>query len=437
MNKSILKLAIPNIISNITVPLLSMVDIALVGHLNSESYMGAIATCGIIFNFIYWSFSFLRMGTSGFTAQAFGASNNQESSNILLRSLTIGLIASVIIICIQKPIFEVAFWAIKSTTEVKFFASEYFYIYIWAAPAILGMYTFTGWFIGMQDARTPMIIAISVNIINIVLNLIFVKFFDLKIMGVALGSTIAQILGFLMALFFWYYKYSSIRNCINFQILKNLSALKSFFRVNIDIYIRTMLLILVTTFFTSISAREGDTILAANALLMQLFTLFSYIMDGFAYASEALTGRYIGAKKTSDINKLVQRLFLWGITLTILFTFVYYLFTDSILAIFTDKIDIIAICKQYEGWILFVPIAGFSAFLWDGIFVGATASKQMRNSMIIASASFFIIYYTTYSKLGNNALWLSFITYLAMRGVMQAFMYTSIRNRLLINENSK
>jgi len=275
----------------------------------------------------------------------------------------------------------------------------------------------------MQDARTPMFIAIAVNIINISLSFLFVYGFHMNIQGVALASTIAQISGFSISFVIWFYKYKRVRLLLDFARLKALDEYLPFFRVNADIFIRTLLLIAVTTFFTTISARMGALVLAANALLMQLFTLFSYIMDGFAYAAEALTGRFIGAKQYSKLNKLIKSIFSWGLAFVLIFTLLYALFTESILGILTDKTDVIAICREYEVWVLIIPIAGFAAFLWDGIFIGATASRQMRNSMFVAAGSFFAIFYSLQSTLGNNALWLAFIIYLSMRGIMQAIMY--------------
>lgn len=427
MNKNILRLAIPNIISNITVPLLSMVDMSIVGHLSLEVYIGAIATVSIIFNFMYWSFSFLRMGTSGFTAQAYGAENNQETATVLLRSLLIAFVAGLLIVMFQNIIFDQAFKVIKASNDVRLYAGHYFHIYVWAAPAVLGMYAFSGWFVGMQDARTPMYIAIAVNIINISLSLVFVYVLNMNIEGVALASTIAQIMGFLIAFTIWYFKYKAVRLNLDFGRLNNINAFIPFFRVNSDIFLRTMLLIAVTTFFTSSSAKMGNTTLAANALLMQMFTLFSYIMDGFAYSAEALTGRFIGAKRYDVLSKLIKYLFLWGIILAILFTCIYGFFADEILQLLTNKVDVIAACKEYQVWVLLIPLVGFSAFLWDGVFIGATASKQMRNSMFMAVACFFLIYYSLYNSWQNNALWFAFIFYLGMRGLMQTFLYRKIK----------
>lgn len=400
---------------------------SIVGHLSLEVYIGAIATVSIIFNFMYWSFSFLRMGTSGFTAQAYGADNNQETATVLLRSLLIAFVAGLLIVMFQNIIFDLAFKVIKASSDVRLYAGHYFHIYVWAAPAVLGMYAFSGWFVGMQDARTPMYIAIAVNIINISLSLIFVYVLNMTIEGVALASTIAQIMGFLIAFTIWYFKYKVVRLNLDFGRLNNINAFIPFFRVNSDIFLRTMLLIAVTTFFTSSSAKMGNTTLAANALLMQMFTLFSYIMDGFAYSAEALTGRFIGAKRYDVLSKLIKYLFLWGIILAILFTCIYGFFTDEILQLLTNKVDVITACKEYQVWVLLIPLVGFSAFLWDGVFIGATASKQMRNSMFVAAACFFLIYYSLYSNWQNNALWFAFIFYLGMRGVMQAFLYRKIK----------
>lgn len=430
MDRNILRLAIPNIVSNITVPLLGMVDMAVVGHLDSEDYIGAIAVATTIFNFIYWNFSFLRMGTSGFTAQAFGAQDKQEQANSLLRSLVIALSAGTLIVLLQSFILRLGFFFFDAGDAVKIYAAEYFRIYIYAAPAILGMYTFNGWFIGMQDAKTPMFIAIGINIVNIGLCLFFVYVMKMNIEGVALASLCAQYLGFFSALTVWFNKYKSVKKYIKFSELKDIPAFRIFFKVNSNIFIRTIALVAVTTFFVSVSTREGDDILAVNALLMQLFILFSYFMDGFAYSAEALTGRYIGAKQKELLKILVKRLFRWGIAIAVLFTLVYFFLFDQILFILTDKQNIISLAHDFHLWVLLIPVCGFSAFLWDGIFVGATASRQMRNSMLIAVGVYFCLYFITifYGFFANNVLWFMFICYLAIRGLAQSFMARAILN---------
>lgn len=428
MDRNILRLAIPNIVSNITVPLLGMVDMAVVGHLDTDDYIGAIAVATTIFNFIYWNFSFLRMGTSGFTAQAFGARNKQEQANSLLRSSVIALLSGLLIILLQNLILRLGFFLFDAGETVKLHAVEYFRIYIYAAPAILGMYTFNGWFIGMQDAKTPMFIAIGINVINIGLCLFFVYVLNMKIEGVALASLCAQYAGLLAALIIWLNKYKDVKKYIKFSELKDIPAFRIFFKVNSDILIRTMALVAVTTFFVSVSTRQGDGILAVNALLMQLFILFSYFMDGFAYSAEALTGRYIGSDRRDKLKVLVRNLFKWGGIIVIVFTLIYGFLFGQILTILTDKQNIILLAHDFHLWVLLIPICSFSAFLWDGIFVGATASRQMRNSMLIAVAIYFILYFIT-SFIGffsNNILWFMFIIYLAIRGLAQCFMAPAI-----------
>lgn len=428
MNKSILRLAIPNIISNITVPLLGLVDMYLVGHLDSEDYIGAIALATMIFNFIYWSFSFLRMGTSGFTAQAYGAENTREQTNILLRSLAVAIGAGILIILLQYLIALIGFYFLDAGPLVKLYAYQYFSIYVWAAPAVLGLYAFNGWYVGMQNAKIPMVVAIGINVVNIVLSFTFVYGFKMKLEGVALASACAQYTGFLSFVFIWNWKYGTLKQYIDLKVLKDIKSYIPFFKVNSDIFIRTMALVSVTTFFMSASAGLGKDVLAVNALLMQLFVLFSYMMDGFAYAAEALTGKFIGANNRSQLKILVKHLFLWGTVIAGLFTLIYVFFLDQILGLLTDKQNLIELSRQFQFWVCLIPIAGFSAFLWDGIFVGATASHQMRNSMLIAVSCFFLVYFIFSDIFVNNILWIAFIVYLALRGGIQTFMAPTILN---------
>lgn len=393
MNRKILQLAIPSIVSNITVPLLGLVDVAIVGHLGSASYIGAIAVGGMLFNMIYWIFGFLRMGTSGMTAQAYGKRDLTEVVRTLLRAVGVGLLISLGLLILQSPILRGAFVLIDATEEVKRWASLYFNICIWGAPAILGLYGFAGWFIGMQNSRFPMFIAITQNIVNIVASLCFVFVLGMKVEGVALGTLIAQYAGLFMAFALWLKYYGRLKAYIDWDGLWDGEAMRRFFSVNSDIFFRTLCLVAVTTFFTSTGARQGDVILAVNTLLMQLFTLFSYIMDGFAYAGEALAGRFIGAKNDVGLRRCIRLLFLWGIGLSLSFTILYAFLGRDFLGLLTNDTSVIKASGDYFYWVLAIPLCGFSAFLWDGIFIGATATRQMLYSMLVASATFFIIYY--------------------------------------------
>ena len=434
MNRRILGLALPNIVTNITVPLLGMVDMAIVGHLSAD-HIGAIAIGTQLFNLIYWNFGFLRMGTSGFTAQAFGAERWDEAVKILIRACAIALGIAVLLIALQWPISLAVPHIFDGSNHVLSLALTYFFVRIWAAPATLGLYAIKGWFIGMQDSKTPMWIAIALNCVNILASLLFVLVLKWDMFGVALGTVIANYSGLALGIIFLRRKMRRDNNLsiFNFQfsILKDAlhwKDMRRFFKVNSDIFLRTLCLSGVFTFITAASSHISDQILAVDALLLQFFTLFSYIMDGFAYAGESLVGRHIGARQKRHLKLAVRLLILWGLALTVVFTGLYAAFGNQFLHIFTDKEDIIAAAGDYMGWVLAIPICGFAAFLFDGIFIGATATHTMRNTMFVATAAFFAVYYGLKAYVGegvdehawNNILWIAFMVFLILRGLLQA-----------------
>lgn len=419
INNQILNLAIPNTISNITIPLLGMVDIAIAGHLGSEVYIGAIAVAGMIFNFIYWNFGFLRMGTTGLTAQALGARNYRETMKLFTRAIVVGLGIAMFVLILQDYILLLALSFIDGSAEVEAFATEYFYIRIWAAPAVLFMYVSNGWFIGMQNTRLPMWIAIVINILNVGFSLFFAINMDMGLRGVALGTVCAQYGGLLMTIVLWNVYYGKLKRYIHIMSSLRIKDMGVFFVVNRDIFLRTLCLIIVFTFFTSVSAKMGDTILAVNTLILQLFTLFSYLMDGFAHAGEALVGRFIGSKNQKMLNAAIKYTNLWGLGFGILFMVGYAIGGNFIIGLMTDSKAVFDILPQYFYWVLVVPIAGYMAFIYDGILVGATATAIMRNAMFISTAVFFIVYYSFEGIMGNDSLWLAFIIYLFLRGVLQ------------------
>ena len=381
----------------------------------------------MLFNMIYWLFGFLRMGTGGLTAQAYGRHDLQEVTRILLRSLSISLLLALVLLLLQYPIRNIAFMCMDTSEEVRQLATLYFHICIWGAPATLGLYGFTGWYIGMQNSRFPMFIAITQNIVNIAASLFFVFVLKMKVEGVALGTLVAQYAGLGMACLLWLAYYRPLRKYLRQKALFDRTEMKRFFQVNRDIFFRTLCLIAVTVFFTSTGAAYGDVVLAVNALLMQLFTLFSYFMDGFAYAGEALSGKYIGAKDNQSLRLTIRHLFKWGIALSLLFTLLYGAGGKSFLGLLTNDTSVISASEEYIYWVLAIPLAGFSAFLLDGICIGATATHLMLRSMLVASASFFLLYYGLHDTLGNHALWMAFIVYLALRGIVQAFYYFSYK----------
>ena len=420
MNKQILHIALPSIISNITVPLLALVDTTIVGHLGSASYIAAIALGGMIFNMIYWLFNFLRMGTGGLTAQAYGANQHQATSYILLRSLTIAGGIALTLLLLQRPIVQVTFHFVTATAEVRSLASIYFNILIWGAPAMLALYSFTGWFLGMQNARIPMCIAITQNVVNIAVSTLLVFGCHLKIEGVALGTLISQYTALLLAVIFCLTKFD-VKQHFELKAILDINTLKRFFQVNRDIFLRTLCLIAVTTYFTSAGSTQGELTLAANTLLMQFFIIFSYFMDGFAYAGEALGGRYFGAHDRLNFQRMTRCLFAWGGALSVLFFFIYFLSGTSLLHLLTDDSQVINRAQQYLPIIYFIPLISFAAFLFDGLYIGTTATRYMLISMFCASAAFFVL--INVCTLSNTLLWLAFLVYLGGRGLMQAFLF--------------
>lgn len=429
MNEKILRLAVPSIISNLTVPLLGLVDVSIVGHLGSAAYIGAIAVGGMLFNILYWSFGFLRMGTSGLTSQALGRRDLAETARVLARAVCIGGGIACLLLLFQYPLGKLAFRLIGTGEEVGLPAERYFFICIWGAPAVLALYGFSGWFIGMQNSRFPMFIAVTQNVINIIASLLFVFGLGMKVEGVALGTLIAQWSGLGMAVGFWLRYYGRLKPHFGFRRIWQAAAMRRFFSVNRDIFLRTLCLIAVTAFFTSAGARQGDIILAVNTLLMQLFTLFSYVMDGFAYAGEALAGKYTGAGNKQLFKLAVRRLFYWGTGLSLLFTALYGTGGEAFLRLLTDDASVITTAGTYFYWALAIPLAGFAAFLWDGIFIGATATRFMLYSMAVATIAFFGLYATCRGALGNHALWMAFLVYLFLRSLAETLWSRRIRLR--------
>lgn len=424
MNKQILKLAIPNIISNISIPLLGIVDMALMGHMDSDAYIGAIALGSLIFNFIYWSLGFLRMGTSGFTAQAWGRRDLPETILVFSRAAFIALAVSLVLIVLQKPIEQFSFLVLKGETRVEELAMTYFRIRVWAAPAALGQFALLGFFLGMQNARLPMVVLVSTNLINLVCNYIFVMKLGMGSDGVAYGTVIAQYSGFIIALLFFrkyfarLFHYWSLRATVEWKYLKN------FLNVNKDIFIRTMCLVVVFSIFTARSASSDagsggeDTILAVNSLLMQFFMFYSFLIDGFAHASEALTGKFIGSGNREALKKSTRLLFLWGTGISLVFTLIYLFAGKVIFGLLTNNPEVIVNARPYFFWVVMVPLVSFAAFLWDGIYIGATAGKEMRNAMLISTlAVFFPVYILVGKFWGNHGLWLAFILFMLARSL--------------------
>ena len=422
-DRQILQIALPAIVTNITVPLLGLVDTAIVGHMGSAAYIGAIAVGSMIFNLVYWLFAFLRMGTSGMTAQARGRRDFQEVTRLLLRSAVVSLGIALLIVVLQWPLRELMLWFIGPTPDVRPLVVTYYNIVVWGAPAVLGFYGLSGWFIGMQNTRLPMMISVMQNVVNILASLTLVYGLDMKVEGVAIGTVVAQYAGFLMAGALLGRYYRRLWRSHRFSLSSDLLPLTSFFRVNRDIFLRTLFLVSVNLYFTSAGARQGATILAVNTLLMQLYLLFSYIMDGFAFAGEALGGRYWGAQNMVAYHDVVRRLFVWGGGMVVLFTTVYVVGGMPFLQLLTDEPRVVEASRGYMWWAYLIPLAGVAAFVWDGIFIGTTQTRGMLLSSLIATLVFFASVVVMMPKIENHGLWLSMILYLLTRGLVQTIIY--------------
>ena len=419
-DRQILQIALPSIVSNITVPLLGMIDVAIVGHMGSPVYIGAVAVGSMIFNLIYWLFGFLRMGSSGLTSQALGRRDLTEVTRILIRSMAISLGIALLLIVLQIPIKWLMFWLIGPTADVMPFATTYYYIVIWGAPAMLGLYSLSGWYIGMQNTRIPMFISIMQNIANILASLTLVYGFGMKIEGVALGTVIAQYTGFLVALGLLLRYYGRLRSYLVLKGTFVRETVSRFFNVNRDIFLRTLCLVAVNLYFTSAGARSGAVILSVNTVLMQLYLFFSYFMDGFAYAGEALCGRTYGAKNGAAFRETLRRLWMWTIIVTATYTLLYIGCGSWIVSLLTDEPEVLAASRDYLWWVWLIPAAGAAAFIWDGVFIGMTATRGMLVSSFLSTVIFFVVYHLSQT---NHGLWLAMIIYLVMRGVFQTIWY--------------
>lgn len=423
LNRSILRLAIPNIISNITVPLLGLVDMVLMGHQDSIAYIGAIGLGGTIFSVMYSIFSFMRAGTTGFTAQAYGANDRAEIAYSLYRSLCIALIATVLVLSLQCPVEWLSMKLLHGSNEVLAHTATYFRVRIWAAPAVLCLYAFNGWYIGMQNTTIPMVIAILTNVVNIILSVIFVNFMGMGVSGVALGTVIAQYCGLVTAIIFLFAKFRYHLIPIRRVILLQSDKLKRFFQVNADFMIRSILLVLSIAYFNNQSAKLGDDMLAVNMILMQFFYIFSYFTDGFAYAGEALVGRFTGAHDMPQLRRTVKLLLIWGFVIALPFTLLYALFPDWFIGLISDQPEIAIQAQPYHIYMILIPLITFAAFLWDGIYIGATAARAIRNTMLISSVGVFLpASLLLMPPFGNHGLWVAFLLFMVARGLSMTLM---------------
>ncbi len=398
INKDILKLAVPSILANITVPLVGMVDIAVAGHLDAgaATLIGGIAIGTMLFDLLYWNFGFLRVGTGGLAAQAFGRGDMKECARIFTRAIGISLACALALIAVQWLFVRAAFLVVDCTPEVRDLATRYFYIRIWAAPATLGLMAFKGWFIGMQDTVSPMVTDLVVNGMNILASVVLAlglgSYEGMGFSGIALGTVVAQYSGLLSAVLLLLVKYRErIFRDLGAADLRGVfqgSETRRFFVMNRDLFIRSLCFIAIYIGFTVISARYGDLLLAVSSIMMKLLMIFSYFTDGFAYAGEAMSGKYIGARNKTMLRQTVRWTFVWSMAIAALFMVIYQSAGVPMLKLMTSDPTVVEASEEYLPWLLLMPLMGCAAFTWDGIYIGATAAKAIRNSMVWAVIAF-------------------------------------------------
>ena len=453
LNKEILRLALPSILANLTVPLVGLVDIAVAGHLDSSAaaLIGGISVGSLMFDMMYWNFGFLRAGTGGLTAQAYGREDWEACLALLKKGLGAAIISALFLILIQWPFQKLMFLFVHSSDEVRTLALKYFHIRIWAAPATLSLMTLRGWFIGMQDTFSSMLTDIMVNGMNIVASILLAlgipgsSFSGIGFSGIAWGTFIAQYSGLLTAAIIFSLKYRRLvrRGAAPDSTLASsphdtLGTVRGreFFSVNGDLFVRSLCLMVVYLAFTAISARFGDTLLAMCSIMMKLMMIFSYFTDGFAFAGEALTGRFVGRRDKPAIVQTVKWTFIWSMGIGLFFVAIYAAAGTPMFHLMTSDNTVVEAARAFLPWLVVMPLFGCPAFTWDGIYTGATATKEMRDSnlwCVLAFAAVWILGLVVFKPTGGERVHLLFAAYYAhliYRSAYQTLKYkTAILGR--------
>lgn len=422
------RIAAPMILSNVSVPLLGMVDTGVTGHLDNPAYLGAVAIGATIFTFVYMGMNFLRMGTTGIAAQSFGADDNDGLRASLGQALIVSLIIALTLIALQVPLGKLTLNLLGGDAETQSYAREYFSIRIWSAPGTLANFALVGWFIGLQNARVPLLIFLTINLTNIVLDLLFVIVFGMKVDGVALASVIAEYSGFAVGATFAISALKKRAGHWPLQRLTNIAEYKAFFSVNANLFVRTMALMFTISFVTAQGARLGGIVLAANAILLNFQHLTSFGLDGLAHAAEALVGKAVGQKRRDALEHSVRLTLKWSLIFALGFTLLYVFAGPLIIAILTDLPEVRATATTYLPWMIASPLVSVWCFLYDGVYVGATRAKEMRNIMLFSTLFVFLPAWYLLTPLGNHGLWLAFLLFMASRGIG---MHITYRSKLL------
>lgn len=426
------------ILSNVSVPLLGLVDTGVVGHLDSEVYIGAVAIGGTIFSFLYMGMNFLRMGTTGIAAQRFGAKDNDGLRVSLGQAIIVALLIAAAVMILQWPVAQLAMYLLGAEGALQTNSLEYFYIRIWSAPGTLANFVMIGWFLGLQNARVPLLIFLTINLTNIALDLLFVIGLGMKVDGVALASVIAEYSGLSVALFFAARELRRRAGHWPVAKLLRIREYAAFFAINANLFVRTMALMFTVAFVTAQGARMGGLILAANAILQQFQNLTAFGLDGFAHAAEALVGKAIGEERRDVLEKSVKLCLKWSLIFAVAFSLFYFLAGPLLINIVTDLPDVRETTMRYLPWMIVSPLVSVWSFLYDGVYVGATRAREMRNIMVFSAFAVFLPAWYLLQPLGNHGLWLAFMLFLASRGVGMHLGYrTTVLSRLQHPEAGK
>lgn len=431
MNKEILRLAIPSILANITVPIVGIVDVAIAGHIANASAIGGIAIGTMLFDLLYWNFGFLRVGTGGMTAQAYGRKDRQAIMDIFSGSITLSLAGALLVWAIGWPFVDLVMRCVPCSPEVEMFARQYFWIRIWAAPATLSLMVFKGWFIGMQNTVYPMICDITVNVVNMAASFCLAVYTPLGAIGVAYGTLIAQYTGLLTAMVLMGVGYRRFFQYIRLWAKDEGERLRQMLALNGNLILRSLGFMVVYVGFTALTSEYGDDVLAVGAIMMKLFMVFSYFVDGFAYAGEALVGRYIGEQDRQQTRLAVTRLFQWTLGVGLVFTLVYLIGGEQMVGVMTSDRTVIEGSRPFLFWLVLMPFVSCAAFMWDGIFIGATAGRQVRDCMLFAALGFVLSYLGLFRFLGVQAVYVGYFVHLLVRTLYLSIRWKKVLRRCI------
>ncbi len=423
-------LAGPMIVGNISMALLGLVDTAVIGHLESAVYLGGVAVGSVIFDFLYWGMGFIRMGTTGIVAQALGQKDSTEVRTILTQSILVGVTIALIVLLLQKPIFNIGLSFLQGSAEVKHYAMIYCQWMIWGMPALMVLFSVNGWLLGMQNAKAVLQVGIVVNVINIILDVVFVVYMDMDVRGVALATVLSQYSGVLISFVIINKLLVNQNGEWSFEKIFNFKKILKFLSLNHDIFIRTICLIFVFAFFTRESATYGDIVLAANSILLKFYMMMALALDGFNHAAEALVGKAVGEKDKKLFNRAVSLTLKWSFAFGLLFTLFYWLAGKGMIYLLTDIDSVRESALLYLPWMIGLPLVSVWCFLFDGIFIGATRGREMRNAMLVCTFLFFLPVWSLFQFMGNHGLWLAFTLFIAARGITLAFYYYLIEKEV-------